>query len=181
LKKIIRIFSGLLLLLILVFAIIQGFVGFLYPLRYESEIRTYAQKYQLDPYFVMGVIKAESNFKPDAHSGVARGLMQITDKTAQWIAGQMERTYSPDDLEIPEKNIEMGCFYLDYLCEHYKNREVALAAYNAGMGNVSEWLSDERYSKDAKALISIPFPETATYVEKVGRYEQVYQFLYKNK
>jgi soluble lytic murein transglycosylase len=64
--------------------------------------------------------------------------MQITDETAVWISKQLDIEFTHEDIEKPEKNIEMGCFYLNYLISHYKNTDVALAAYNAGMGNVAK-------------------------------------------
>lgn len=151
----------------------------IYPLRYEGYIKKYAKKYDLDPCLVMGVIKAESNYIHDAHSGVARGLMQITDDTAQWIAGKLEiKNFSEDDIVDPETNIQMGCYYLHYLIKHYGDIDVALAAYNGGMGNVTRWLADKNCSSDGKTLDYIPFKETREYVEKVNKYTKTYRETY---
>lgn len=152
----------------------------LYPLRYTDIAEEYADKYNLDPYLVYGVIKAESNFVHDAHSGVARGLMQITDSTARWIADKMKLTdFETDMLNEPEKNIQMGCFYLRYLLDYYKDLELALAAYNAGMGNVNRWLGNTEHSADGETLDNIPFKETREYVERVEKYTEIYRERYE--
>ena len=57
--------------------------------------------------------------------------------------------------------------------------EVALAAYNAGMGNVSGWLESGDYSHDGETLHTIPYPETDAYVKKVQRAYGLYQKLYE--
>ncbi|MCX7714181.1 MAG: lytic transglycosylase domain-containing protein [Clostridia bacterium] len=149
-----------------------------YPLRHVEYIDKYSKEYGLDRYLVMGVIKAESNYIHDAHSGVARGLMQITDDTAKWIAGKMGLEFKADDIEDPETNIKMGCFYLSYLIAYYKNIDVALAAYNGGMGNVDKWLANKKYSADGKTLFKIPFAETEKYVERVNKYMKIYKKIY---
>lgn len=150
----------------------------LYPLRYENFITEYSNEYNLDKYLVMGVIKAESNYVHDAHSGKASGLMQITDDTGQWIAAKMGITLKENDLNDPKTSIRMGCYYLNYLINHYKDVDVALAAYNGGMGNVSKWLKDKEYSDDGKTLKHIPFRETRNYVERVNEYMEKYRELY---
>lgn len=150
-----------------------------YPVRYYEHISKYSAEYGLDEYLVMGVIKAESNYIHDAHSGVARGLMQITDDTAEWICTQIGLEHEPNLVENPKENIRMGCYYLKYLIDYYDgNTDVALAAYNAGMGNVSKWLEDERYSSDGKELSDIPFSETRNYVKRVREYTKTYRKLY---
>ena len=153
----------------------------IYPLKYERYIFENAMANELDPYFVMAVIKAESNYNPTAHSGIARGLMQITDDTAVWIADKMGLDFSESDIENPEINIKMGCYYLKYLSGLYDDPTVVLASYNAGMGNVSKWLEVDRFSEDSKTLFEIPFGETKNYVKKVARYENVYKKLYGNR
>lgn len=154
------------------------FMQAVYPLRYEEYILDSSEEYGLDKYLVMALIKTESNYIYDAHSGIARGLMQITDSTAEWIADKLNIDFSPEDIENPQLNIRMGCFYLNYLIEHYGNVQPALAAYNAGMGNVSRWLNDDTYSVDGETLHYIPFAETSEYLKKIEKYVEIYKKLY---
>ena len=147
-----------------------------YPVAYSEYIVKYAHKYKLDPFLVMGVIKQESNFVPEAESDYAVGLMQLTSDTAAWNAKQMG--LNNYDYTDPQTNIMIGCHYLRYLIDHYRNIDTALAAYNGGMGNVDEWLKNPQYSTDGVELYSIPFPETRAYVKKVRGYWENYRKLY---
>ena len=104
--------------------------------------------------------------------------MQITDDTARWIAKEMNIEQYDDMVEDPETNIKMGCFYLAYLMKKYENAEAALAAYNAGPGNVNSWLVGGEYSADGKTLDEIPFGETKRYVQRVDFFSVLYQKLY---
>lgn len=138
----------------------------IYPLAYEDYITKYAEEYHLDKFLVMAVIRTESDFVPEAHSGLAGGLMQLTEETARWNAEQMG--IEVFDYMDPETNIMLGCHYLRYLIDNYGVLDTALAAYNGGMGNVSAWLSDSRYSDNGKTLKEIPFSETKNYVMRVN-------------
>lgn len=137
-----------------------------YPLAYSDFIYKYSEQNDLDPCLVMAVIKVESNFVPEAHSGYAGGLMQLTEETAQWNADELGITYF--DYMDPETNIMLGCHYLKHLIDTYEVLDTALAAYNGGMGNVFDWLSNPEYSDDGKSLKYIPFTETRNYVTKVN-------------
>ena len=176
-KKIIKIAVIALSLILLVNAGIKA-VYRIFPLDYADYIEKYSNEYRLDKYMVAGVIYAESGFDNTAHSGLARGLMQMTDKTADWVAEKLGIKYDYDMAENPEINIKMGCYYLSCLIEKYQNNETALAAYNAGMGNVSKWLEDTRYSKDGKTLLNIPYAETEKYVKRVKIFTNIYEKLY---
>ena len=181
-RKLLKLFAWAVLLTALAVILrsaLDKAIHFIYPLKYEDSINEAAEEYGLDRYFVMAVIKAESNYNPSAHSGVARGLMQITAGTAEWIAEKMQIQFEEDDIENPDLNIKMGCYYLKHLLERYNDETLALAAYNAGMGNVSEWLEDSECSGDNKSLDYIPFRETREYVKKVNKYYTVYKRLYK--
>lgn len=148
----------------------------MYPLDYEEIVTKYAQEYELDPHFVMAIIKAESNFIEDAHSGKASGLMQLTEETAGWVAEQLGEDAEKINLNNPKDNIELGCYYIRYLIDYYDgNVDVALAAYNGGMGNVDKWLENKRYSDDGKSLKDIPFKETREYVKRVNSEKEVYE------
>lgn len=147
-----------------------------YPVAYGDWITKYSSKNELDPFLVMAVIKQESNFVPEAHSGYAGGLMQLTEDTASWNAKELGITVY--DYMDPETNIRLGCHYLRYLINHYGNVDTALAAYNGGMGNVNSWLTDSQYSSNGETLDDIPFAETRGYVQKVNEYWTYYTELY---
>lgn len=144
-----------------------------YPVEYSSYIVKYAHENDLDPYLVIAVIKQESRFVPDARSAYAGGLMQLTEVTASECASKLGIT--DYDYMDPETNIKFGCYLLRFLIDRYEFVDTALAAYNAGIGNVDSWLADSNYSKDGKTLYEIPFTETKYYVEKVNRYIEEYK------
>lgn len=147
-----------------------------YPVAYSEYISKYAAQNNLDPCLVMAVIKVESNYVPEAQSDYAYGLMQLTEETAEWNAKKMGlKDY---DWHVPETNIRIGSYYLKSLIDKYHNVDTALAAYNAGGGNVDSWLKDSRYSKDGETLNHIPFPETRHYVRKVNENWDSYKKLY---
>jgi len=178
-KKAIR---WLCFLLCLILALNAGTIArLIYPLRHEDIIYEQAGKYNLDPDLLMGVIKTESNFNEHALSHKnASGLMQIIEPTALWLADKMDLTnFSYESICDPELNISMGSYYVSYLLDRYEdNIKTALAAYNAGMGNVDAWLADTSLSEDGINLKNIPFPETKRYVTKVINSQRMYELLY---
>ena len=155
----------------------------IFPYKYENYVNTYSDMYNIDPLFVLAVMKTESNFNESAQSHKnAIGLMQITGDTGEWIAKQMRISdFSADNLYNEETNIKMGCWYLRYLLDMYNgNSDLAVAAYNAGPNNVNGWLSDKEYSQNGETLYYIPFDETKNYVSKVNVYYEIYKYIYNN-
>jgi len=151
----------------------------MYPLRYEALIVRYSEEHDLDPFLVKGLIQAESSFRPAAVSPVgARGLMQIMPTTGEWLAERMGISFDEDELFNPAYNIRMGTYYLRLLLNMFEHQDTALAAYNAGMGNVRNWLDQTYYSYDGETLHTIPFSETREYVVRVNRYMEIYRELY---
>lgn len=153
-----------------------------YRLDYPNTIAEYAKEYKLDSYLVASMIHCESSNQPDAVSpDGAIGLMQIMPKTGEWIAGKLQmEDFDTDMLLEPSVNIRFGCWYLRFLLDRYdQDRQLAVAAYNAGHGTVDKWMVDPEVSAGGR-LIDIPYPETKTYVEKVQRAYEKYEFLYKN-
>lgn len=155
-------------------------VEYIYPLKYEEQIEEYSHKYGLDKYLVMGIISSESNFDPDARSNKdAHGLMQIKDETALWCVEEFEIDVSKDKVREPEVNIQIGCAYMRYLIDTFGGNTItAIAAYNAGPGNVENWLNDPRYSDGHGELLRIPFSETSAYVTKVQKRAKIYKKIY---
>ena len=156
----------------------QG-MEFLHPLEFEELIYRYSEEHDLDPFLVKAFIMAESSFNPNAVSPMgARGLMQIMPSTGEWLAERMGIEHHEEYLFSPAYNIRMGTYYLRLLLDLFDIQNTALAAYNAGMGNVGNWLEDERYSADGETLHTIPFRETREYVERVNQYIEIYRELY---
>jgi soluble lytic murein transglycosylase len=148
-----------------------------FPVRHFDTVREHAG--ELDPALILAVIQAESSFRPNAqsHAG-AQGLMQLMPATAQEIALFMGlENFSPEDVWIPEINIAMGSFYLNRLYNLYGCVNLALAAYNAGQGNVNRWLADPAISADGRTLDNIPFPETYNYLRRVRRNQRMYNII----
>ena len=152
----------------------------LYPLEYREEILKYSTEFELSEYLVMGVISAESGFNPDAKSAKsAKGLMQLKEETALWCIEHLNLDADKDKIFSPGENIYIGCAYLAYLEDLYGgNLTNAIAAYNAGLGNVNSWLCDRRYADKSGNLKHIPFPETEKYVKKVKKRAEIYRTLY---
>lgn len=150
----------------------------MYPLRYEDEITASAAAHGVDPYLVAAVIRSESSWDPEAssHQG-ARGLMQLMPETAQDMVakGLVDgKRYSYENLEDPTVNIEYGCAYLSYLLTYFNGAtDRAIAAYNAGMGNVDGWAKQDKLLHNA-----ITFPETQAYLVRVNMAKARYQELY---
>jgi soluble lytic murein transglycosylase len=150
------------------------------PLRHDDIIRQQAREKGLDPALIAAVIYEESKFRDQTSGAGARGLMQITPKTAEFIARRSGGTrFVQGDLATPQINISYGSFYLRYLLNRYGgNEELAIAAYNAGESNVDRWVQRAGGPQAFDTLRDIPFPETREYVEGVlehrGQYREHY-------
>lgn len=119
---------------------------------YEAAIAEHAHRHGVAPDLVRAVIQVESAFNPAAvsHKG-AMGLMQLMPATAEELG-----VTDPFD---PEQNIRGGVTYLKRLLNRYDQKvELALAAYNAGSGNV------DKHGKTVP-----PFKETRNYVDKITK------------
>lgn len=151
----------------------------IYPKKYNDTVEQYAIKYNVDPLMIYSIIKAESNFKPNAKStSGAQGLMQIMEETAQ----ELDENEEIIDLFDTQKNIEYGTKYYSILLQKYNNiAELALAAYNAGMGNVDNWIEKGIIKYDGSNIENIPYKETNMYVRKILNNYRMYQELYKTK
>lgn len=122
---------------------------------YRTEIAAAAKKYNLPEKLITAVMKQESNFNSSAVSSAgASGLMQLMPATARYLG--------VEDRFDPEQNIMGGAKYLRQMLDQFDNNiETALAAYNAGPGNVKKYGGIP------------PFKETQNYVKNVTNYLKI--------
>lgn len=177
---------GLIILILIVFLIVfkDKIQRIFYPKSYEEFVSIYSDEYGVDENLVFAVIKAESDFQEDAVSHKdALGLMQIMKETAEDVARKynIEIDFNNSEREIlnVQNNIKIGTKYLAVLLEKYKNIEVAVAAYNAGIGTVDNWIGKGIIKSDGSDIENIPYKETNNYVRKILRNYKIYQDLYK--
>jgi soluble lytic murein transglycosylase len=145
-----------------------------YPLAYESIVSGHADNYRLDSALLAAVIYQESKFDPDARSDAgAIGLMQLQPDTARGIALRTGGSaFRVDDLTNPEINVRYGSWYLRHLLDKYGDEETALAAFNAGQGNVDSWREQGK---------GIAFAETRHYVDRVQELKGIYRDAYASE
>ena len=150
-------------------------------INYQEEIYEYSEKYNVDPLLTASIIKVESDYNKDAKSNQgAQGLMQLLDETASHAADMTNKEFYPDKLSDVEYNLDLGIAYYDYLYRYYNNRDLALAAYNGGVGNVDKWIDEGLIDPVDPNTQNIPFEETRQYVTKIDANYDVYKKFYKN-
>jgi soluble lytic murein transglycosylase len=153
------------------------------PLRDASVIRQQAAEKHLDPALIAGVIYAETKFDPRPSPAGAQGLMQILPSTAEFLAHLSGGvSFQTGDLATPAINIAYGSYYLRYLLDHYAGSEMlAVAAYNAGLTNVDEWVAKARAEGRELTVEAIPFPQTREYVKRVQHAQRAYRATYPSQ
>ena len=151
-----------------------------YKLEYTEYVKKYANEYNVDEYLIYAIIKAESNFEPNAesHRG-AKGLMQLMYSTAEDIAKRIDVDLNEENIVEPDININLGTKYISMLIQKYDNINLALAAYNAGSGNVDGWIEKGTLKADGSDIENVPFSETNNYVRKILRDYEIYKDIYE--
>lgn len=151
-----------------------------YPKLYSTEVSKYAEEYGVDENLVYAIIKAESNFNEHAVSrSNAVGLMQLMYDTATDIATIVNIEIDEEKLLDPDININLGTKYISMLIAKYGNIEVALASYNAGSGNVDNWIANGTIRADGSNIENVPYNETNNYVRKILRDYKIYSDFWK--
>ena len=166
-------------IVIVVFCMV-GFVWqryFWFDLQYDGYITQCCNEQKVSKSLVYAIVKAESNFDTKALSNKgAVGLMQLMPDTALFVAQTQNITNF--DLTNPKDNLMLGICYIAYLQQKFDRQKDVVCAYNAGEGNVQNWLNEKALSSDGKSLDKIPFKETENYLKKVLRFKKIYEVLY---
>ncbi|WP_150468429.1 lytic transglycosylase domain-containing protein [Francisella sp. SYW-9] len=165
-------------------------IDMLFPKAFINIVDENTKKFGVDRDLVLSIMRKESLFDIQAGSWAgAKGLMQVTEPTAKFIAKKYKLSLVGSKSEnmntkifVPQNNIKLGTANLHFLEKLFdKNTVLGIAAYNAGPGNVAKWLN----KKEVPAPIwieNVPFGETRHYIRKVLMYMIVYNnFVFKDK
>lgn len=167
-----RIIQILIILLLFASLILWCYKNVVYPRKYKDIVEQAATIYNVDPNLVYAIIKKESKFNLDATSrSGAKGLMQIMDTTANDTVKKIDSIPNTGyDIYDSYTNIFIGTKYISYLINHFDgNYYLAIAAYNAGMGNLKSWLDKNyvAYTTFDSVYNSIEYTETKEYLTDV--------------
>lgn len=156
-----------------------------YPRDYAPDVRQYAAQYGIEENMIYAVIRTESGFQPRAESDVgARGLMQITDETFEWIKSKIapDEAITFDDLYDSQTNIRFGAYLFSVCLDRYDgDLSTAAAAYHSGMGLVDKLLTQPEYSSDGTTLSTFPYQQMNRYVYKINESYQKYCEIYADE
>ena len=177
-KKICITLLIIVILIIIINASREQMIKLTYKKEYSEFVSKYSQEYEVEEELIYAIIKTESNFDANAKSTKeAQGLMQLMYSTAEEIANKINIELNEENILEPEININIGTKYISMLIEKYNCIELALAAYNAGSGNVDKWVDNGTIISDGSNIENIPYKETNMYVRKVMRDYNIYMQL----
>ncbi len=172
----------ILLLLLAIGAVGLYYFNQMWLHRYDAIIRRQANVYRLDPDLVWSVIYEETYFRPWKIGGDSEiGLMQVTPTVGrEWATEtgmrELERQMARDPrtvLRDPERNISVGCWYLEKLYEDFRDvpgvEARMIAGYNAGPSRAVEWnrANGNRPLTEAEFIARINIPSTRAYVTDI--------------
>jgi len=152
-----------------------------YPVMFRTEVVREAKKRNIDPRFLLAIMKQESSFKPAAKSPAgARGLLQLVFDTAlKYNVSAGFPNLQPDDLYDPATNIAIGSEYIKFLKDEFGGLYEGIAAsYNGGEDNALRWLNRSKPKEPGIFTSEIGFAESKNYVFKVMTNYRIYRELY---
>ncbi len=161
---------------------IDYFYYLIYPYGFKEYVDKYSKEFDLDPLYVLAIIREESRFDPKAGSYAgALGLMQIMPATAKSIANDLNlKNFNNNMLFEPETSIKMGCYYLKKQLENFNNNKFfAAGAYNGGPGAMGRWIKSYGSYEINEFIENVTYEETRNYIKKVMASYYFYQMIYK--
>lgn len=165
-----------------------------YSLAYWSYVSRAANLLDLDPFWLLSVMRAESLYDTNAESSVgAVGLMQIMPYTGIKVLNNIKEPFNQNDesenslssfsismLREPDKSIAFSSWYLKLLLDNYKgNIILATAAYNAGPAAVNRWIKQNHKFNTVEFYENIPYNETKKYVSNILGSMDMYLRIYR--
>lgn len=159
-------------------------IELLYPTPYTDSLLQFAPAKNVDPRFILAIMRQESRFRADVKSNAAaRGLLQFISTTADRLAIELKRdNFKQDELYNPPTAISFGAQYLSNLFRQFPNQPAAVAAsYNGGEDNVARWIKRAKTEDADRYVPEIAFTQSKDYVYKVMAGYRVYQMFYNEQ
>ncbi len=155
----------------------------LYPQPFQASLDKYGKEKQVDPLFILSIMRQESRFIADIKSAAAaRGLMQFISNTSNKMADEMNiENFHQDDLYNPPTAIRFGSHYISNIFKDFPNQPPAVAAsYNGGEDRMMRWFRRANSTNPDRYVPEVVFTQTKDYVYKVMANYRVYKILYEN-
>jgi len=151
-----------------------------FPLAFWDLVESHTRSFQVNPFFVLAVMREESHYYAEAGSRAgARGLMQLMPATAKQTAQRNKIAYKETNLLLPDLNIALGTLYIKHVLKRFDGHPFfAAAAYNAGPGAVRRWRKEHKGKALDEFIEAIPYDETRAYVKRVISSYLIYKKLY---
>ena len=163
----------------------REFVELAYPRIHFAETSEHAMRGGVDPLLVWAVVRQESRYDAYAVSPAgALGLMQVTPRTATVVTnkGGSPNAQVVQELLDPRKNLSVGIQVLAQNLRQFKGNVVpAIAAYNADINKVRQWIGRNGRMRQDEFIENIPYSETRLYVKKVLTNLAAYSSIYARK
>jgi soluble lytic murein transglycosylase len=156
-------------------------IELLYPAPYADSLLKHGPSRNVDPRFLLAIMRQESRFRADVKSvAAARGLMQFISTTSSQLAPQLgKQGFRQDELYHPPTAILFGSQYVNNLFTLFPSQPPAVAAaYNAGESAMTRWQTRSRSDQPDRYVPEILFTQSKDYVYKVMANYRVYQTLY---
>jgi soluble lytic murein transglycosylase len=156
----------------------------LYPVPYKTPLLKYGKEKQVDPRFVLSIMRQESRFIAEIKSiAAARGLMQFISSTSLKMAREMKiEDFRQNDLYNPPMAIRFGSHYLKNIFRDFPDQPPAVAAsYNGGEDRMMRWYKRSKTIDPDRYVAEVIFTQTKDYVYKVMANYRVYRMLYDEK
>lgn len=156
-------------------------VELLYPAPYKDALLKYGPERNVDPRYLLSIMRVESRYRADVKSyAAARGLMQFISSTSDKIAAGLGRkNFKQDDLYDPSTAILFGAQYLSDIYQLFPGQMQAVSAsYNGGEDNMKRWLARSNSDLPDRYVPEVAFSQSKDYVYKVMASYRVYSTFY---
>ncbi len=147
-----------------------------FPIAFQSEVKAASKRFHLDESLIYAIMRKESMYRIKARSYVgAGGLMQLMPTTAKFLSDKYKLNINMNEWLNPNASIMLGAANLNFMDKLFSdNKVLGVSSYNAGQGNVANWLTN--YPMDGDQWIeTIPFGETRNYAKLVFAYMTIYE------